>query len=132
MIHLDTNVLLYIYDERTQIIPAPAQQRIETEALSFSPMVELELWYLWEIGRLTTPVDTVLGELAGALELNVSSAPFRSVVRIANSLSWTRDPFDRIIAAQSLADQADLITSDQTLRKHLPSAFWDQAPRSAR
>ncbi len=36
-----------------------------------------------------------------------------------------RDPFDRILAAQSLVDRAPLATADDTILTHLPTAVWD-------
>jgi PIN domain nuclease of toxin-antitoxin system len=59
------------------------------------------------------------------LEVTVSDAPFAAVARAALALAWTRDPFDRIIAAQSLVDRAPLATADDTILTHLPTAVWD-------
>ncbi|HXH57083.1 hypothetical protein [Iamia sp.] len=43
---------------------------------------------------------------------------------MAQTLDWTRDPFDRIIAAQTLAAGARLLTKDLTIRDHLGLAVW--------
>jgi hypothetical protein len=73
-------------------IPVAAQKSIEVERLAISPIVELELAYLFEVGKVTAPAPDVLGELAPALELVLSTAPFPAVVRAAVELRWTRDP----------------------------------------
>ena len=49
----------------------------------------------------------------------------RMLVGAANALSWTRDPFDLLIAVNALADGCELLTADVTMRAHLPSARWD-------
>ena len=38
---------------------------------------------------------------------------------------WTRDPFDRLIAAQAIVADAPLVTADRTILEHLPLATWD-------
>lgn len=40
-------------------------------------------------------------------------------------LTWTRDPFDRMIAAQAIVADAPLVTADRTILANLPLAVWD-------
>ncbi len=127
MIHLDTHVLVWLSAGEHERIPPTARGRLETDRLAISPMVELELGYLYEVGRVTTPAVDVLARLVPALELTVSNAPFAAVVAEALGLSWTRDPFDRLITAQALVDRAELLTADETILAHCRSAVW-QAP----
>jgi PIN domain nuclease of toxin-antitoxin system len=47
------------------------------------------------------------------------------LVNAAQGLSWTRDPFDRLIAAHAIVADALLLTADETIRKHLPLATWE-------
>ena len=124
MIHLDTHVLVWLLTEQRTRLPAGVRQLLESQQLLVSPMVELELTYLHAIGRITRPADEVLAAVRPTLGLNVSSAPFSSVVAAAATLSWTRDPFDRLIAGTSLADRCELLTADETMLRHLPSARW--------
>ena len=122
--HLDTHVVAWLHDGQRQRIPEASQLLLETESLAISPMVELEIAYLFEIGRMSYPPDVVLADLA-PLGLSISPSPFSSVVRAALGLRWTRDPFDRLIAAQAIADGVRLLTADQTIRAHLSLAVWD-------
>lgn len=124
MIHLDTHVLVWLYDGSVHKIPAAAQQRMETDQLVISPMVELELAYLFEVGKVVPSPATMLAELRPALELVVSTAPFPVVVGHALDMTWTRDPFDRLIAAQAVADNAALLTADHTILANLQRAIW--------
>lgn len=47
------------------------------------------------------------------------------LVQAAASLAWTRDPFDRLIAAHAIVAGAPLITADQTIQENLSLAVWD-------
>lgn len=124
MTHLDTHVLVWLFGRERGRIPETVQRRMDSEPLGFSPMAELELTYLFEVGRVSAPAHQVLDELVPALELQVSTVPFSRVVREAEPLTWTRDPFDRLIAAQALSEDAVLLTADETILANLPSARW--------
>lgn len=126
MIHLDTHVLVWVLAGEHARLPAPVRRILDTERLAVSPLVELELTYLHEVGRISAPAREVLAELSASLELVVSTAPLELVVAHAAALTWTRDPFDRMIAGNALADGAALLTADRRIRKHLPSARWPQ------
>ena len=51
-------------------------------------------------------------------------ASFSKVAPAARGLRWTRDPFDRLIAAHAMVTDATLITKDTLIRKHCPAALW--------
>ncbi|MGH8908922.1 MAG: type II toxin-antitoxin system VapC family toxin [Egibacteraceae bacterium] len=122
--YLDTHVVAWLHDGQRKRIPKAARQLIDTEPLAISPMVELEIGFLYEIGRMSYPPSVVIEDLA-PLGLSVSASPFSSVVRAAIGLRWTRDPFDRLIAAQAVADGIPLLTADRTIRANLDLALWD-------
>jgi len=122
--YLDTHVVVWLHDGLRQRIPEVSQRLLDAEPLTLSPMVELEIAYLFEIGKISYPPHVVLDDLA-PLDLAISVSPFSSVVRVAIGLRWTRDPFDRLIAAQAVADGVPLLTADQRIRAHLDLAVWD-------
>jgi len=39
-------------------------------------------------------------------------------------MDWTRDVFDRLIAAESAATEVPLITKDRTIRAHHKLSIW--------
>lgn len=125
MIHLDTHVALWLYAGVGQSrIPDGLLARLEVEPVAISPMARLELCLLSEVGRFTDTPARLLAELGRAMQLEVDATPFAAVSEAAEALTFTRDPFDRLIAAQSIAAGADLATKDRVLRTHLHNAVW--------
>jgi PIN domain nuclease of toxin-antitoxin system len=47
------------------------------------------------------------------------------LAQTAVGLTWTRDPFDRVIAAHAIVADAPLVTADRTILDNLPLATWD-------
>jgi PIN domain nuclease of toxin-antitoxin system len=126
MILLDTHVVVWLYDGRPGQIPAAVRERLDHEQLAVSPFVHLELTYLHEVGRGRAPAQTVLDELAARLGLQVSDVPAGAVCSAAVGLTWTRDPFDRLLAAHATVSALPLVTKDVTIRAHLPLAWWEE------
>lgn len=131
MIHLDTHLVIWLYEGRSELIPASVWQVLEQNDLVVSPMVELELEYLHEIGRATVAGSVVVDDLHARLGLTKSTAAFSRIVDHAKDLTWTRDPFDRLIVANALADQARLLTRDDSIRQSSDQAFWDKPPHAS-
>jgi PIN domain nuclease of toxin-antitoxin system len=98
---------------------------METEEPFVSPVVELELTYLYEIGRVAEPAAAPLRALRRSIGLQTADAPLAAVAQTAVELSWTRDPFDRLISAHAIVADAPLLTADHTILDHLPLATWD-------
>ena len=125
MIHLDTHVVAWLHAGLVGKMPAAALARIEREPLVVSPIVLLELEYLHEVGRISEGGGSVLEDLGRRIGLAVSAVPFAAVVERAAAMTWTRDPFDRLIAGQALAEGAPLLTADESIRRNLDLAVWD-------
>lgn len=87
-------------------------------------MVKLELHLLHELNKITEPPDEIIRALALELGLQVCDVPFGDIVEAASSLTWTRDPFDRLIVAQAQCEKARLLTRDQTIRDNYSLATW--------
>jgi len=126
MIYLDTHVIVWLYASGKETLPKLALDRIREDEVTISPMVRLELQYLYEIGRVSTPAAVVFDELAAAIGLSICSQSFPAIVSAAEKQSWTRDPFDRIIVAQAALSESALITKDETIHRHYRHACWDQ------
>jgi len=89
-----------------------------------SPLVELELAYMHEIGRARDSAPMMLAALRQSIGLEIADVSFAELANAAVSLTWTRDPFDRMMAAHAMVADAPLITADQTILANLPLARW--------
>jgi PIN domain nuclease of toxin-antitoxin system len=125
MIYLDTHVVLWLYLRKGDGLSQHARHLIEYEPeIYISPIVLLELDYLYEIKRTTLPSEPVYKYLHQQIDLRICEKTFHDVVLFASKLAWTRDPFDRIITAQSAICNNHLITKDQKIRDHYEFAVW--------
>ncbi|MEZ5614489.1 MAG: PIN domain-containing protein [Rhodocyclaceae bacterium] len=124
LIHLDTHVVCWLYEARIDLLSDAARAAIEAGRLFVSPIVDLELQYLHEIGRIGKGPAAVLSALAAEIGLAIDQQPLEKIVGRARELHWTRDPFDRLIVATSLLSGGHLVTKDTLIRKHCKSALW--------
>lgn len=124
MIRLGTHVVVWLYAGDVDRLSDAAKDAIESDVLAVSPMVLLELQYLHEIGRLTVGADTIIADLRERIGLGISEVVFDAVVDVAMTLPWTRDPFDRMIAADAIVGAAPLVTQDEVMRTQVPNAIW--------
>ena len=63
VIYADTHVVAWLYAGRVDLIPPRARALLEDRPLLVSPMVALELEYLFETGRTREPARVVLQAL---------------------------------------------------------------------
>jgi len=125
MIYLDTNVVVWLSSGNFQLISDKAIRLIQSNSrLLISPMVELELQYLFEIHRITVKSEKIVNQLQEAIGLNVCQHPFPMIIQQAKNVSWTRDPFDRMITATAMIHNSRLISSDKTIAKHYKHVIW--------
>jgi PIN domain nuclease of toxin-antitoxin system len=125
VIYLDTHVVVWLAAGRTDLLTPVGVAAIEEHDLLISPMIELELQYLFETGRIRQNGRAVVNALSSEIGLGLCEHPFGEVVVEAVKLDWTRDPFDRLIVAQALLGKAQLLTKDSTIRAHYKHALWD-------
>lgn len=124
MAFLDTHAAVFLWEGRAEVFGAKARKILEHAALFISPMVRLELQFLKEVGKLKVEPDQILGSLTSDLGVTVTSDPLDALVPLAMSLSWTRDPFDRLLVATALLHQAPFVTRDRCIRDNFPGAVW--------
>lgn len=123
-VYLDTHIVMWLHDGLVNRLSSEASNLIEEGRLFISPIVELELQYLHEIGRIRPKAGKVLQVLESEIGLQRGEIPFQSVIHFACTLHWTRDPFDRLIVGETLATGGKLITKDSLILKHFPQAIF--------
>ena len=106
-------------------LPEKAKALVTENNLRLSPIASLELGYLHEVGRARDSPATMLEQLRRDTGLEIDDVSTTELARAAIGLTWTRDPFDRLIAAHAIVVGAPLLTADRTILEHLPQATWD-------
>ena len=113
MTYLDTHVVVWLFAKEFQKISKPAKRLINENDIFISPLVRLELEYLYEIQRINFEADTIINDLSYDIGLNVCDKKFNTIINSALKVSWTRDPFDRIIVAHASIDSNILLSIDK-------------------
>ena len=124
LIYLDTHAVLWLYMGQLNFFPPHVCGLIDEKPFAISPVVTLELQYLHEIGRLKDSGEKTVHVLEKELGLKVAVQDFAKIVKESLKLSWTRDPFDRLIVAQAALTSSTLITRDEKILKHYSHALW--------
>jgi PIN domain nuclease of toxin-antitoxin system len=124
MVFLDTHIVCWLYAGETKLISAKALQAIENNALLVSPMVDLELQYLYEIERISLNANEILNALRIDIGLQVADDSFQEIITCSKPLHWTRDPFDRVIVGHAIHKKIPLITRDNTIQQYFEMAIW--------
>lgn len=127
MIHLDTHIVVWLFQGISSKLSRQARGMLSRETdFRVSPLVLMELDHLVEHRRIKpSSIEAMIRVVADDFPgLSQSSASFSSVVDKARTIGWTRDPFDRLIVANAMADGARLITADEKIRTHFKDAVW--------
>ena len=123
--YLDTNTLIWLAQGSLEGISPKADRLLKQADLFFSPMVLLELEYLYEIKRSKRPARDIQTKVEYDLGARLCDLPFATVASAALDEKWTRDPFDRLIVANAKANGfAWLITADEEIARHYPRTVW--------
>jgi PIN domain nuclease of toxin-antitoxin system len=83
----------------------------------------LELQILHEKRRISTSAKEMLSHLLTTAGVTVCPLPWTSVVEAAADLTWTLDPYDRLIVAHATVQQAPLVTSDAVILENYERAL---------
>jgi len=127
MVFLDTNAMIALYEQK-KYVPRKAAAAINQNEVALSPMARLELEYLHEIGKIRHEPGSIFAYLERTLHVFIETEGWARAAEIAQVLNWTRDPFDRLIAAHAMVWSAPLLTRDAIILEHYPLAFWDEPP----
>jgi PIN domain nuclease of toxin-antitoxin system len=113
---LDTHFLLWIALRSKRL---PAYPWIDRYApWTVSPVSLLEIAFLGEAGRLEVRHAEFLERLRHDDRFVIDDVGVALLATAALDLAWTRDPFDRLLAAHSAARRLRLCTVDPLIREH--------------
>ena len=124
-IYLDTHVVVWLAEGLVEKLSGAASNAIESSEVEISPMVLVELQYLFEIKRIMKAPLALIDQLQTLVGLKISEYSFAAVARAALLETWTRDPFDRMIVAQARSDgYSGLVTTDERIRGNYSKTIW--------
>jgi PIN domain nuclease of toxin-antitoxin system len=124
-VYIDTQVVIWLCEGAAEKLTPAASQAIESAQVEISPMVVVELEYLFEIKRILKPPMALVDQLQTLIGLRMSNHPFPAVAQAALFETWTRDPFDRMIVAQARSDgYSALVTADEKIREYYSKTIW--------
>ena len=123
--YLDTHAAVWLHDGLVERLSTEAKRRIEASDLLISPIVLLELRYLFDRQRIGVEPMPMYAYLQATFGVGLCSYAFPAIVLEALQCGWTKDPFDRLIVAHAAANHGSaLITADTVIRKHYAGAVW--------
>lgn len=123
---LDTNVWLWLQHSPERLGDAIEFVEDPENILYLSAASSWEIAIKWSIGKLPLPVPPrtyVPDRMAssGVLPLPVHHA---HTLAVAGLPRHHRDPFDRLLIAQSQLEGARLVTSDEAMRPYEADFLW--------
>ena len=113
---LDTHFLIWLVLGAKRLSDFPWVDRHRPWGVS--PVSFLEIQLLSEIGRLSVRNPEFTTAVMEDPRFTVDDIPLLTVMRQALKLTWTPDPFDRMLVAHSLARRIPLCTADRGIRTH--------------
>ena len=123
MVLIDTHIAVFLHSNMLFMISRPARKALESQDIVLPEMARLELQYLFEIKRITCTPSQIVADLYGEIGLTCSTTAIAGLIQTAISIPWTRDAFDRLIAADAIFCNCPLITRDRHMIEHLPQAL---------
>ncbi|MBM4184412.1 MAG: type II toxin-antitoxin system VapC family toxin [Gemmatimonadetes bacterium] len=112
---LDTHFLLWIVADVPRVDEFPWLERYRPWGVS--PVSFLEVQFLAEVGKIEANTPELIDAVGRDGRFIVDEVPLVPLIEKAVQLTWTRDPFDRLLAAHSEARAAPLCTVDRSLRR---------------
>ena len=123
--YLDTNVVIFLHGGNSVRLSRRAIEQIESADLLVSAMVMLELEMLYEKGAVKCAASQILSDLNQQIGVAVCQLPMAVIINSALQVKWTREPGDRLIVANAIANnEAPLVTSDRRIHQQYPNAIW--------
>ena len=117
MILLDTDALIWLAQDHRRARPLRNLQRLHV-----SPASVLEVQFLVEAGRLRLSAGRSLDAITHDSRWRLDEPPTADWFLAACEFSWTRDPFDRLLAAHARLRRWRLATADDELIERLPAS----------
>lgn len=124
MIYLDTHVVVWLFMNDIDRFSKKTIELLNNSDIYISPVVKLELQYLYEIKRINFSSKDIVTDLSISIGLGICEKKMDDIVEKAILFNWTRDPFDRMIVANASVNNDYLITKDKAILKNYTRAVF--------
>ncbi|MCF2495647.1 type II toxin-antitoxin system VapC family toxin [Dyadobacter chenhuakuii] len=123
---LDTHALIWFFEGDSNL-SAKALEAIEnTNNKKFVSVASLwEIAIKTSLGKLTLqkPLDTFLSELVQS-DIQILPISINQVLLVSQLDFFHKDPFDRIIIAQSITEKFPVVTKDPSFLLYPTDLYW--------
>lgn len=121
----DTCVTLWLAQHAAKRLSRRALEILAEAELYVPSCVWLEFDFQHQKNAIRNPSSQAVKHLlAKDFSLVTRTLDVGDLCAAAASLSWTREPFDRLIVGEAMALKLPLVTSDRTIREHYKKAIW--------
>lgn len=124
---LDTHTLLWLDTAPEKLSPAAlsACENPENEIL-LSVVSAWEIQIKHQLGRLVLdiPAEQMIDGQRSQNGLSILSVELRHVYALNDLPAIHHDPFDRLLIAQSIAENATMVSADGHFKKYGASVIW--------
>ncbi len=124
---LDTHVLIWFIEDERRLITSVYDQIVDPEV-----DVLVSIASLWEIaiktsiGKLTLrePFETLIPRQLAAEQIDVLPISMPHLAALRTLPHHHRDPFDRLIIAQAMAEGVAVVTADHAFAAYDVAVVW--------
>ena len=123
-VYLDTHAVVWLENGELHKFGQKSLEYLANYHLLISPMVKLELQYLYQKKRINDTPDVIIRNIANKASFAVCQKSWLDIVNVALTCDFTRDAFDRLIMAHAMLDNSILISKDTNLTEHYTNCVW--------
>ena len=124
---IDTHVFLWLMDEPDKLSRKALEACRDRENQIYLSVVSAwEIEIKRQVGKLTLklPLRTMIEEQQEKNGLQILGVGLEHVLTVGNLLRHHADPFDRLLIAQAIVEDADLVTYDPLFTKYPVKLYW--------
>lgn len=125
---LDTHAFIWWYnapDRLTEKVLLACQDTNNTLILSVASVWEMQIKAQLNKLRLDKPLNDIIRRQQEQNRLLITPITLPIVLALDTLPLHHRDPFDRLLIAQSRVDELMLVSNDNLIKQYTVSLFWD-------
>jgi PIN domain nuclease of toxin-antitoxin system len=124
---LDTHAFIWWHSEPTRLSPKAfrlCQDPANTVLLSVATIWEMQIKLQLGKLRLSLPLGELVESQQKANDLKILPVLLLHVLALGSLPSYHKDPFDRMLIAQTTVEDAHLVSHDPIFQKYQVRLFW--------